>query len=49
MNALSRILGKNSDIALVLLVLGVLLVLFAPIPSRDAGLPDPERTSASRS
>ncbi|WP_440534005.1 flagellar biosynthesis protein FlhA [Variovorax sp. YR566] len=33
MNALSRILGKNSDIALVLLVLGVLVVLFAPIPS----------------
>lgn len=33
MNALGRILGKNSDIALVLLVLGVLVVLFAPIPS----------------
>lgn len=33
MNALGRILGKNSDIALVALVLGVLVVLFAPIPS----------------
>lgn len=33
MNALARILGKNSDIALVALVLGVLVVLFAPIPS----------------
>lgn len=33
MNALARILGKHSDIALVLLVLGVLVVLFAPIPS----------------
>ncbi|MDP9912442.1 flagellar biosynthesis protein FlhA [Variovorax boronicumulans] len=33
MNALTRVLGKHSDIALVLLVLGVLVVLFAPIPS----------------
>ncbi|MDP9933671.1 flagellar biosynthesis protein FlhA, partial [Variovorax paradoxus] len=33
MNALARTLGKHSDIALVLLVLGVLVVLFAPIPS----------------
>lgn len=33
MNALARVLGKHSDIALVLLVLGVLVVLFAPIPS----------------
>ena len=33
MNAFGRVLGKHSDIALVLLVLGVLVVLFAPIPS----------------
>lgn len=33
MNSLGRVLGKHSDIALVLLVLGVLVVLFAPIPS----------------
>ena len=33
MNALGRLAGKHSDIALVLLVLGVLVVLFAPIPS----------------
>lgn len=33
MRTLSRVLGKHSDIALVLLVLGVLVVLFAPIPS----------------
>jgi len=33
MNAFSRAIGKHSDIALVLLVLGVLVVLFAPIPS----------------
>ena len=33
MTALMRILGRHSDIALVLLVLGVLVVLFAPIPS----------------
>lgn len=32
MNALRRVLGANSDIALVLLVIGVLIVLFAPIP-----------------
>jgi flagellar biosynthesis protein FlhA len=31
-NALARLLGKHSDIGLVALVLGVLLVLFAPIP-----------------
>ncbi|VVE90684.1 flagellar biosynthesis protein FlhA [Pandoraea bronchicola] len=33
MNALRNVLGKHTDIALVALVLGVLLVLFAPIPS----------------
>ena len=33
MKALARAAGKHSDIALVLLVLGVLVVLFAPIPS----------------
>jgi flagellar biosynthesis protein FlhA len=33
MNALQTFFGKNSDIALVLMVLGVLVVLFAPIPS----------------
>lgn len=33
MNALARVAGRHSDIALVLLVLGVLVVLFAPIPS----------------
>lgn len=33
MNAFARALGRNSDIALVALVLGVLVVLFAPIPS----------------
>ena len=33
MNALERFFGKHSDIAMVLLVLGVLVVLFAPIPS----------------
>lgn len=33
MNSLGRVLGKHSDIALVVLVLGVLVVLFAPIPS----------------
>jgi len=33
MNAMSRFFGKHSDIAIVLLVLGVLVVLFAPIPS----------------
>lgn len=37
MSALQRFFGKHSDIALVLLVLGVLIVLFAPIP---AGLLD---------
>jgi flagellar biosynthesis protein FlhA len=31
--ALAQFFGKHSDIALVLLVLGVLVVLFAPIPS----------------
>jgi len=30
---LSRFFGKHSDVALVLMVLGVLVVLFAPIPS----------------
>jgi flagellar biosynthesis protein FlhA len=33
MKALKSFFGRNSDIALVLLVLGVLIVLFAPIPS----------------
>lgn len=33
MNGLSKFFGKHSDIALVLLVMGVLVVLFAPIPS----------------
>ncbi|MDB5874625.1 MAG: flagellar biosynthesis protein FlhA [Ramlibacter sp.] len=33
MNTLYRFFGKHSDIALVLLVLAVLIVLFAPIPS----------------
>jgi len=33
MKTFARIAGKHSDIALVLLVLGVLVVLFAPIPS----------------
>ena len=37
MEKLRTILGKNADLALVLLVIGVLLVLFAPIP---AGLLD---------
>ncbi len=33
MNSLSRIISKNSDLALVFFVLCVLVVLFAPIPS----------------
>ena len=33
MNAVQRFLAKHSDIAIVLMVLGVLVVLFAPIPS----------------
>lgn len=33
MSAIQRFFGKHSDIAMVLLVLGVLVVLFAPIPS----------------
>lgn len=33
MNGVARFLGKHSDIAMVLLVLGVLVILFAPIPS----------------
>ncbi|MES2933130.1 MAG: flagellar biosynthesis protein FlhA [Pseudomonadota bacterium] len=37
MNALRRVLGANSDIAMVILVVGVLFMLFAPIP---AGLLD---------
>ncbi|MFL6676183.1 MAG: flagellar biosynthesis protein FlhA [Massilia sp.] len=37
MNGVSRAFGKHSDIGLVIVVLGVLLVLFAPIP---AGLLD---------
>jgi flagellar biosynthesis protein FlhA len=31
-NAMQRFFGKHSDIALVLMVMGVLVVLFAPIP-----------------
>ncbi len=37
MNALARIFGRYSDLALIALVMGILLVLFAPIP---AGLLD---------
>lgn len=33
MDFLNRVFGKHSDIAIVLLVLGVLIVLFVPIPS----------------
>ncbi|BBB62257.1 flagellar biosynthesis protein FlhA [Undibacterium sp. KW1] len=33
MKQLTQLLGKHSDLALVMLVLGVLVVLFAPIPS----------------
>jgi flagellar biosynthesis protein FlhA len=33
MNAFKRVLGANTDVAMVLLVVGVLVVLFAPIPS----------------
>ncbi len=33
MNFLKRFFGKHSDIVMVLLVLGILVVLFAPIPS----------------
>ncbi|MGE4240208.1 flagellar biosynthesis protein FlhA [Ramlibacter sp.] len=33
MNAVARVFGRHSDIALVALVLGILVVLFAPIPS----------------
>ncbi|MBV8464769.1 MAG: flagellar biosynthesis protein FlhA [Burkholderiales bacterium] len=34
MNALRQILGRNTDIFMVLLVVGVLMVLFTPIPSQ---------------
>ena len=33
MNALRRVLGANTDIAIVLLVVGILFMLFAPIPA----------------
>lgn len=33
MNALKRMLGRHADVVMVLLVLGVLVVLFAPIPA----------------
>jgi len=33
MNALRQLLGRNADIAMVLLVLGILMVLFTPIPA----------------
>jgi flagellar biosynthesis protein FlhA len=36
-NALARIFGRNTDLAMIALVMGILLVLFAPIP---AGLLD---------
>ena len=32
MNSLQRFFGRHADIALVMAVLGVLIVLFAPIP-----------------
>ena len=32
MNFLQRFFGRHSDVALVLMVLGVLVVLFAPVP-----------------
>jgi flagellar biosynthesis protein FlhA len=37
MNALGRIVGRNSDLAVIALVMGILLALFAPVP---AGLLD---------
>jgi len=37
MNALRQVMGRNSDVAMVVLVIGVLTVLFTPIP---AGLLD---------
>ncbi|MET0534885.1 MAG: flagellar biosynthesis protein FlhA, partial [Steroidobacter sp.] len=37
MNALGRMFGRNSDLVLIALVVGILLVLFAPVP---AGLLD---------
>ncbi|MBV8659131.1 MAG: flagellar biosynthesis protein FlhA [Burkholderiales bacterium] len=33
MNALRQILGRNTDIVMVMLVLGILMVLFTPIPA----------------
>jgi flagellar biosynthesis protein FlhA len=33
MNALRRIFARNTDLVLVLLVVGILTVLFVPIPS----------------
>jgi len=33
MNPLQRALGRHSDVVLVLLVVGVMAVLFTPIPS----------------
>ncbi len=33
MNALARLFGKHSDIAMVVLVLGILVILFVPIPA----------------
>jgi hypothetical protein len=33
MNALRRIWGDNTDVLLVVLVLGVITILFAPIPA----------------
>jgi flagellar biosynthesis protein FlhA len=37
MNALARIFGRNTDLVIIALVMGILLVLFAPVP---AGLLD---------
>jgi flagellar biosynthesis protein FlhA len=39
MNALQQSLARHSDVAIVLAVLGILLVLFMPIPESVAGLP----------
>ena len=33
MNALRRTFGRHTDVVMVLLVVGVLTILFAPIPS----------------
>ena len=33
MNAFARVMGRHTDLALIALVMGVLVVLFAPIPA----------------